>query len=227
MAGLMPEIEQGCRTDAFDIRAFRSQREVKVQYTPAPETPFKLEGAQDIAQLAAPCMTVRGKEAACLHGQRGAARDNMTTPGQLPDGARKGLRINPRMAFKAVVFRHHQECDVGRVNIPAFNRQAPEAIAAYMAVKQCMVKGLHKKGGLLGPMQVWRIKTVGHQQTSRNEAGEQQAECTVSDEAEGSPQCAVISTVPDAVRAIRLGRRRALTSASGRVKRPGVMARTM
>lgn len=131
------------------------------------------------------------------------------------------------MAFKAVVFRHHQECDVGRVNILAFNRQTPEAIAACMAIKQRMVTGLNKKGSLLGPIQVWWIKTVGHQQTSRNEAGKQQAECTVSDAVGRSLQCAVISTVPDAVRAIRLGRRCALTIASGRVKRPGVIARTI
>ncbi|GBR66355.1 hypothetical protein AA0483_2278 [Acetobacter syzygii NRIC 0483] len=68
MAGFMPEIEQGCRTDAFDIRTFRSQCKVKVQHAPAAEAPFKLEGTQDIPQLATPCMTVRGKEAACLHG---------------------------------------------------------------------------------------------------------------------------------------------------------------
>ncbi|GAN70169.1 hypothetical protein ASY01nite_21930 [Acetobacter syzygii] len=99
----------------------------------------------------------------------------MTTLDQLPDGACKGLRINPGMAFKAVVFRRQQERDVSRINILAFNRQTPEAIAACMAVKQCMVAGLNKKGGLLGPIQVWRVKTVGHQQTSRKEAGEQQA----------------------------------------------------
>ena len=223
----MAEIKQGCGTDAFDIRAFRRQRDVEVQHPPAAETPFKLEGAQNIAQLATPCMTVRGKEAACLHGQRGATRDNMTAPGQLPDGACKGLRINSRMAFKAVVFRYHQKFYVSRVNILAFNRQTPEAIAACMAVKQRMVAGLNHKGCLFGPMQVWWIKTVGHQQTSRNEAGKQQAERTVSGKVEGGLQCAVISTVPDAVRAIRLGRLRALTIASGRVKRPGVMARTM
>lgn len=128
MQGFVAEPEKSRCSDPLDIAAFRRKGEVKIEHPLSTVTPFELKPAQHVDNLASHRVPMRGEQTRGLHGQRRAARNDMTPGRELKSGTQKRERIDPRMDPEAPIFHLQQQGEIAWIDRFALRCKTPCAI---------------------------------------------------------------------------------------------------
>ncbi len=138
---LFAKIGDRCGANALEIAAIRRQRQIKIENLVFCQLLLDLERAHHLPQLGVNRpLTPRLHQARQLHGDGGAAGDDVPTGDELKRGAAEGERIDPGMRVEpSILISQQQFCVAGIDGRLGIDRQPPAASGHRISAQQFSV----------------------------------------------------------------------------------------
>ncbi len=145
---LLAEIGDRRGANALEIAAIRRQRQIQIENLIFCQLPLDFERANHLAQLGVNRpLPPRLQQPGQLHGDGGAAGDDVATADQLKRGAAQGERIDAGMDAEAPVFIGQQQLEIAGIDAgPGVDRQPPAAVGHGVSAQQLAV-AVDDRGG--------------------------------------------------------------------------------
>jgi len=221
---LLAEIGKRGGAHAFQVSAHRRQRQVEGEDFAFGIAFLKLQGADDLEELGGHVVAaeiIRLQQARDLHGQGGAAADDMPHRNQLQRRTQQRARIDAEMGIEALILISLEHGEIARANLIRRCVDAPGAVLRQKGAQQRAVTCRHFRRQGAGARHVWGIGAVG------GDEGEERAQRNPAGQDQLLPRHFSIVICPIAVRAWMAGAYMSTASAAGSVKRPTDTARAI
>ena len=143
---LLAEIADRRRANAFQIAAERRQRQIEIEDLVLAQLPLELQRANRLAQFGRErALLPRLHQPRQLHGDGGAAGNDVTVGEQLQRGAAQRQRIDAEMGAEATVLIGQQQIEIGRIDAGfGIDRQPPAAVGHRIGAQQLAVAIDHR-----------------------------------------------------------------------------------
>src|SRR5262245_31879457 len=136
-AGLLAEIGQRGRANAFEVPAIGGKGQVEMKYLSLVERALELECAHHLPQLGAQTASLAWlKKARNLHGDRRSTGHDMASGCELDRRTSQCERIDARMLAETLVFVCKEQLQETRIDVLLGNRQPPTAFVGRIGTQK-------------------------------------------------------------------------------------------